>query len=160
MSFKISNDAQKWFNGLVYSKPQSPVMDAYYMCLILGLHMLLKDKKNKLPDRVVECMEYTFYKTAYPENYQGKKYEMIALFLEAELTRVAGDERSDKDFIKNIINSRLDSEDPSKLSEEGLGYADRYSYMGFLELKRKIVDKPYDKSIFLHSYYNVLKEYL
>ena len=158
MSFKISGDAQEWFRRINYTPAR--VMDAYYMCLILGLHMFLKNKKNKLPERVVGCMEKAFLQSAYPDYYKGKKYELIALFLEAELSRSMGNERADKDVVKEIINSRLDSEDPSKLSEKGLDFCDRYSYMGFLEIKKKIPEKPFDKTVFLDSYNKILNEYL
>lgn len=158
MSFKISNDAQDWFKDIKFT--EAKVMDAYYFCIILGLHMYLKDEQNRIPERVVNCSSDTFFKGAYPADYVHCKNELIALFLEAELKRVVGNERSDKNSIKTIINDRLDNDDPSKLSNKGLEFADRYSYMGFLELKKKIIDRPFDKTNFLNNYHNLLKEYL
>jgi hypothetical protein len=123
--------------------------------------MILKNSGN-FPDRVERCESGAFYPKAYPKAYRKNKHTVIALFLEAELNRqnIVNNGRKDKDGIKDFINERLDGHCISHLSTKGIDFMNRYSYMGYLELRKNIPEKPTDTILFTIAYSKILNKYL
>lgn len=158
--FKISEDAKKWLQAIDIGT-EAKVMDYYHMCAILGLHMILKNSGN-FPDRVERCEGGAFYPKTYPKAYRKNRFAVIALFLEAELNRqnIVNNGRKNTDGIKDFINKRLDGHCISHLSIEGIDFMNRYSYMGYLELRKTIPEKPTDTILFIIAYSKILNKYL
>ena len=98
-----------------------------------------------------------FLNKGWPAAYKPYYDSIIALLIEAEIHRLDYN-RNDKDLIKKFVNRLLDNESITKLSSQGIDLMNRYSYNGFLKLKKELKEKPNDPTDFLIQYNNILNK--
>lgn len=156
--FKLSHSAYDWFSPIIKKNPFSGAaqMDVYHLCFTLTANMILASSHEPLQDISDPRQDFIDH---WPEQYRGKHTSIIGLFLEAEITRKNYDKK-DKVMIKKFISELLDTENPSKLSTRGADIMNRYSYNGFLKLKKELKDKPQDTTNFLVGYTKILSEFI
>jgi len=150
----ISQEAEEWFKHIKYTG--APMMDAFHMCFIIGVHAALKDKRMTI-------LDYNhgkqFASKGIPSDYQSSFPASIGLMLEAELERKTYD-REDKDALSRFLNTYLSAESNVKMTSDGAKLMSNYSYKGFEILKAKIEKTPANKIIFIKEYTEILKEYI
>ena len=156
--FQLSKSAQDdWFKSLINQNPytDASTMDVYHLCFVLGINLILKDKNHEF-DELVDPKS-TFFNKGWPLAYRSHYDSIIALLIEAEIHRLDYN-RDDKNLIKSFVNDLLDNESTTKLSSQGIDLMNKYSYNGFLKLKKELKEKPDDPTDFLIQYNNILNK--
>jgi len=153
--FILSNDAIDWFNIVIKKKPytQSASLDVYHMCFTICANKVLKD--NDLRFEEIQNPHKEPFIPVWAESYKEHSLSIIALMLEAEVTRLDYD-KNDKEAIRAFIRDNLDVGSPTNLSRDGGKLMDLYSYNGFLFLQKKMREKPEDPVLLLREYGNIL----
>ena len=153
--FILSNDAIDWFNIVIKKRPytQSASLDVYHMCFTICANKVLKD--NDLRFEEIQNPHKEPFIPVWAESYKEHSLSIIALMLEAEVTRLDYD-KNDKEAIREFIRDNLDVGSPTNLSRDGGKLMDLYSYNGFLFLQKKMREKPEDPILLLREYGNIL----
>ena len=156
--FKLSQNAYDWFSPMIKKNPFSGAaqMDVYHLCFTLTANMILAGTHEPLQDITDPRQDFIDH---WPEQYRGKHTCIIGLLLEAEIARKSYDKK-DKVMIKKFISELLDADNQAKLSTHGADIMNRYSYNGYLKLKKELKDKPQDTTTFLVGYTKVLSEFI
>lgn len=102
------------------------MFDAYYCCLLLGLH------DGKLGD--TSCLEGDKFLDNYPDSYKGQAELIAGLLVDAELRRlkIGPDDRED---IEQQMVHLLDLSSLTRLSVIGDGLLNQYAVSGFDRLR-------------------------
>ena len=147
--FQLSRSANHWFRKIEGKQPfdRTKKMDIYYLCLLIGI---LSGKNTDLVDA-----EPSFVKS-WPGDYKNNLFTIITIFLNAELERF-GISKNDEPGIKKHLVNYLTNED-IRLSEMAIKQLNNYSYGGFIELKKEMINEPEDVTVFLIDYYKILKK--
>ena len=153
--FILSNDAIDWFNIVIKNRPytQSASLDVYHMCFTVCANKVLKD--NDLHFEEDQNPHKEAFIPLWAEAYKEHSLSIIALMLEAEITRLDYD-KNDKEAIRSFVRDNLDVDSPTRLSKVGGKLMDLYSYNGFLFLQKKMREKPEDPILLLREYGDIL----
>lgn len=153
--FILSNNAYEWFGTLIQKNPftGAAMMDIYHLCFTIAANQVLKNSNttfNNLDDPRP-------FIDSWPKDYKNNAMSIIALLLEAEITRQSYD-REDKKMIKTVIGELIQADTSSRLSDRGFTLMNLYSYNGYLVIKKCLKEKPQEPTIFLQHYHKVLSD--
>ena len=147
--FQLSKATNSWFKKIEGKPPfdRTKKMDIYYLCLLIGI---LSRKCPELLDG-----EAAFVKS-WPGEYKNTLFTIITIFINAELERF-GISKNDESTIKKHLTNYIANDD-MRLSELAVKQLNNYSYGGFIEIKKELINEPEDMTVFLADYYKLLKK--
>ena len=156
--FQLNKQAcDEWFKHLISKSPFSdaPQMDIYHMCFVVGTLSVLNNNNNDFVE--LEDPKAPFYSKGWPSEYRNNADSIIALLLESEIVRLDYD-RNNKELIKSFVDSYLDTNSITKLSNEGINLMNRYSFNGYLKIKNTIKQPPTEPTTFLIQYQKIIED--
>ncbi|MCL6597497.1 MAG: hypothetical protein K6T81_02010 [Alicyclobacillus macrosporangiidus] len=146
MEFKHPKDAQSYFRLMREKQWFQYDFDAYYLCLMAGLHFRRLGKPEMVGNAFIDH---------YPGAYVDAAQSIAGLLIDAELDRQQI--LQTRDSIEKLIISLLDLRSKTFLSDEGMNLLNRYA-AGGLELIRDRIPPTPDMEVFLVHYHNLLNE--
>jgi len=139
--FKMPKDADAWFRHIDGKEPVKTKFDLYYLCFIAGL-------KNQRLDTEAEGSE--FYEN-FPKEYEGSRYQILALLISAEMRR-EGLDFTDKQAVESVVSRNVLADSPSRLSSDGFGKMNGYAAGGFSTIAEHFQAPPLETDVFLARY--------
>lgn len=156
MHFKISKNAQNFFNNIINlegshgsdDKNKFIQFDVYYCCALIGMAAVqLDDDASDLKDLV----------DRYPKPYAESKAHIAGLLVATEAKRLGIDYQSSK--LEEIMLQYL-SDDSTMLSEEGIKTLNAYSLKGYnLIHEFPLEEKPTSREEFLEAFNLAMQTY-
>lgn len=144
--FKRSEQIDYWFEKIGGQSPFRTIFDQWYLCLLAGL---INGKLASPPDAKEFIGDFT-------EEFQSSRRIIIGLLIVAEMKR-HGIGGQDRDDIQKLLNTLIDPDKQSKLTDEGFDRLNKYSYGGFCLLQEAYPDKPSNPEDLIQFYCNRLQ---
>lgn len=146
--FRRSEQVDKWFGSISGKGPFSTRFDEWYVCMLAGL---MNGKMATPPDAKDLIGDFT-------ADYQPSRRIILGLLVVAEMKRheISG---SDRDDIQKLLDTLIDPDSQSKLTDEGFDRLNKYSYGGFCFLQESYPEKPSSPEDFLQYFCNKLEEW-
>lgn len=151
MSFKLSDDAKDYFDGIEDNSTTGgfdTMWDMYYLSAMIGI------KARERMTQVEEPSAEPFIDKVIAD-YEDQKYEIYASLIMAEIERQNIPKQEEAE-IRELMLDILDSRDPTRLSSDGKTLLNCYAERGFRILQNKI-PTPGDFDLFLKQYHSVLE---
>ena len=139
--FKMPKDADAWFRYIADVDPIKTKFDLFYLCFVAGL------KKRRLETQTDGT---EFYET-FPREYDGSRYQILALLISAEMNR-DGLDFSDQKEVRKMVSRNILADSQSRLSPDGFGKMNGYAAGGFSVIAEHFEDSPRDIDVFLIRY--------
>jgi len=133
MAFQLPKESRDYFKHVLKRSDGGArfdtLFDQYYFCLMIGLdRKALASEDDLEPDRFIE---------RYPGDYQPQADIIAGLLINAELAR-KGIEKDDRASIEQEMLRILDSQSPSRLSDDGMKLLNLYAAYGFKAIREEI----------------------
>lgn len=152
MSFRLREDAEKWFSEIAKQPPFRAMFDMYYFCLVLGLATGRLDKEGASSE-TIELVDY------FIEDYKAAQRCLMGMLILAELKR-QNVSLNEKKRVQEIIHSLIDPNSHSNLTQFGFQQSNAYASGGYDYLFEKRAQKPYGAGQFLRDYKRLIDEAL
>ena len=153
MSFRLSKEARSYYGNINKATSINQLetdWDKYYLSAMAGI----KDR-SRVPDEEEPPAEQEFVDYVI-QAYEDQKYEIYGSLIVAEIER-QGIPWGQKEEIRQLMLSLLDSESNTSLSEEGTRALNCYAEKGF-RLIRSDITAPPELDEFLEQYHSFLQD--
>lgn len=143
MSFRLREDAEKWFAKIGRTGPIKTDFDLYYFCLMAGF----ASGRSVDPANGGSTREFV---KGFIDDYKPAQRLIIGLLIAAELRKGKID-LAEKQAVRNTIRRLVDPQSGNGLTDEGMKRLNWYASGGYEFLAEKR-DKPYAAEDFLRDY--------
>ncbi len=153
MAFSIPRKSKDWFKNIQSRKGSGTGFeldfDIYYFCLMCGL---AKPRKESLSNS-----ETTEIIQSFPNEYQGNRHFIVALFVKKELERL-GVSLKERKALDNQLKILISPTSPTSLSDQGMKELNQYANGGFKVLTEHFPEPPRTLDNFLIGFYKLMKK--
>jgi hypothetical protein len=151
MSFRLSKEARSYYGNINKATSINELetdWDKYYLSAMAGIKA-----RSRVPDEEEPPAEQQFVDYVI-QAYEDQKYEIYGSLIVAEIDR-QGIPWGQKEEIRQLMLSLLDSESNTRLSEEGTRALNCYAEKGARLIRSEIRPQP-ELDQFLKEYYELL----
>jgi hypothetical protein len=151
-SFRLRNDAEKWFSEIERSPHVRSKFDIYYFCLMAGLANGRASENQLGSATSKEFIDY------FIEDYKPASRLLIGLLVMAEM-KYRGIDVSEKGAVRTLFKEVVDANNGNNhLTDEGMRRMNAYASGGFDYLSERRESKPYTVEEFLRDYVILVNE--
>jgi hypothetical protein len=151
MSFRLSKEARSYYSNInknsIINKLDTD-WDKYYLSAMAGIKARSRVPDKKEPPAEQEFVDYVI------QSYEDQKYEIYGALIVAEIER-EGIPWGQKEEIKQLMLTLLDSNTNTRLSDEGIHVLNCYAEKGYQLIRSEIMPPP-NLDTFLEQYYKFL----
>lgn len=145
MPFRLREDARKWFSEIEGQFPIKSQFDLYYFCLMAGLTSGRRSEPTHGGRQAPEFVQ------TFIEDYRAAQRLIIGLLIIAELQRL-GIDLHEKGAVRKTIQSLVDPQSPTNLTDEGMRLLNAYASGGYDYISEMRSSKPYTVEEFLRDF--------
>lgn len=153
MSFRLSKEARSYYGNINQVSTINKLdtdWDKYYLSAMAGIKARSRVPDDEEPPAEQEFVDYVI------QSYEDQKYEIYGSLIVAEIER-EGIPWGQKEEIKQLMLTLLDSNTNTRLSEEGIHVLNCYAEKGSRLIRSEIMPPP-QLDEFLERYYELLDE--
>lgn len=153
MSFRLSKEARSYYGNINQNSTINKLdtdWDKYYLSAMAGIKARSRVPDEKEPPAEQEFVDYVI------QSYEDQKYEIYGALIVAEIER-EGIPWGQKEEIKQLMLTLLDSNTNTRLSDEGIQVLNCYAEKGSQLIRSEIMPPP-KVDTFLERYYELLDD--
>jgi hypothetical protein len=151
-SFRLRNDAEKWFSEIERSPHVRSKFDIYYFCLMAGFASGRASETHLTSATSKEFIDY------FIEDYKPASRLLIGLLVTAEM-KYRGIDVSEKAAVRALFKELVDANNGNNhLTDEGMRRMNAYASGGFDYLSERRESKFYTVEEFLQDYVILVNE--
>lgn len=152
-SFRIREDAYKWFSEVEKSLPESTIFDLYYFCLVAGL---ISGRSSDPPSVGASTKEMVGY---FVIDFKPAASFLIAMLVIAELKK-GGIDVSEEGAVREVFRRLVTQGSESRLTDEGTRRMNAYASGGYEYLAECRDQKPGSGEEFLRDFVTLVGDAL
>jgi len=153
MSFRLSKEARSYYGNINQASTINKLetdWDKYYLSAMAGIKARSRVPDDEEPPAEQQFVDYVI------KSYDDQKYEIYGSLIVAEIER-EGIPWGQKEEIRQLMLTLLDSNSNTRLSEEGTHVLNCYAEKGFQLIRSEITPQP-ELDQFLEKYYELLDD--
>jgi hypothetical protein len=149
MPFRLREDARKWFSEVEGKPPIKSLFDLFYFCLMAGL---LAGRRSDPTHGGRSAPEFV---QTFIEDYRAAQRLIIGLLIIVELKK-QGIDLHEKASVRKTIQTLVDSQTPTNLTDEGMRLLNAYASGGYDYISEMRSSKPYTVEEFLRDFVGLI----